>query len=388
MFENILFKNTFINYKSLYCYFFLIILVVVNCISINENPVNFTHIHRDQIIKLVKARHIDNNRFILETINEESIILFNYHLTDWGFGNTFSMYLEALSCSMTVGAHFYSYFNSDEDINQGMYKIYPIYSFLQYFPTTILNPNRNLNTTEVQEQMQLFCKCNSNCWSYPDTSTWITNMPFLKSTFDTAILNIFENHVMNYSLSSTFFDLITPSNYDIQDFPLVADVVIHFRCTDIRQSHLKSIYGFLNFNYYLLIIPPDTKLIYILTDASLHHKVCSEMLQFLIEWIYSHFPNVTIATVMGKHIVESLVILTNAKLIICSASTFCMWPAIFSNASAIYFPSCKNIIGKEVFIHSNFHWINTPGHLQFIDNNDDIKMIKEKLTSLIILPDR
>jgi hypothetical protein len=63
-----------------------------------------------------------------------------------------------------------------------------------------------------------------------------------------------------------------------------------------------------------------------------------------------------------------------SKITICSASTFCFWPALASSMysnnnninnnnhhTIIYYPVTQNILnGKQFFFSKNFNWITVP----------------------------
>ena len=71
------------------------------------------------------------------------------------------------------------------------------------------------------------------------------------------------------------------------------------------------------------------------------------------------FPYAVVAILRGNNVFDDLARLTYANITICSVSTFCLWPAIASNHTAI-FPKTRLIAKEDTSFDygTSFHWIN------------------------------
>jgi hypothetical protein len=167
-------------------------------------------------------------------------------------------------------------------------------------------------------------------------------------------------------------------NYNLnikQQLPLVPDVIIPFRCTDIlAASHLSQKYGFVSFSVYASLISNNTKSIYVTTEGGgpSHERHCKFIVYELVVYLSKLAPNATIAVTRGKtHI--NMVQIALAKLVISPPSTFVFWPALANKVGQIYFLESSLIaIGS---ISNNFNWIKKPKLMNFYFTNYDQKVM-------------
>jgi hypothetical protein len=117
-----------------------------------------------------------------------------------------------------------------------------------------------------------------------------------------------------------------------------------------------------------LQIPPDAKFIYVMTDPPkragghpyVHH--CQGILLWFFNFLTKHWPNAVVVVKKGGDMYLDLARLAYANTTICSASTFCLWPAIAHNGSAVYYPKTK-LIGippGNYSINEHLYWITDP----------------------------
>ena len=129
----------------------------------------------------------------------------------------------------------------------------------------------------------------------------------------------------------------------------IDDVAIHLRCGDILRTPSTG-YGFLPFSAYLTMVPRWATSVGIVThttqnmgeevgywkankdDGTVHTTAaCSVLVHSLKEYLDQKFPKKRV-TVHGRESEEqSMARISSAKVAICGASTFCIWPALVAN---------------------------------------------------------
>jgi hypothetical protein len=155
-----------------------------------------------------------------------------------------------------------------------------------------------------------------------------------------------------------------------QILPIIPDVTIQYRCGDnIQFSYM---YGILPYTAFASRIPSNSKYIYVLSDHpsraahALYTSRCEVILQGLFDYLKETNPSSTIVIKRGGDLFLDYVRLAFSKTIICSASTFCFWPALanIKNGGVVHFPLSSLIAGADdinsapkVF-GKNFIWIN------------------------------
>jgi hypothetical protein len=169
-------------------------------------------------------------------------------------------------------------------------------------------------------------------------------------------------------------------------------LAILFRCCDIltRASAESGQYGFVNWNVYLLTIPVTARTIYILMEpldyvGCDHGEHCRQISEAMAGFLSTHYPDAVVAIRRG-HPDIGLVQLAETKVIVCTASSFCIFPA-YMNSGKIFMQLSKLFANNEaVRISNNFHWITYPSQIYFnlydpYDSQFVVKIIN-RLTSL------
>merc|ERR1711991_256701 len=121
--------------------------------------------------------------------------------------------------------------------------------------------------------------------------------------------------------------------------PLVPTVAIHYRCGDNFVGH----YGFLPFRVISSIINEYQEshsgngTIFVLAEKrdrktigkKKHHaSLCDRIFSALYVHLKSAHPNFSVVIRRGDDMFTDMYRLVHAPLLICSVSTFCLWPAI------------------------------------------------------------
>jgi len=202
--------------------------------------------------------------------------------------------------------------------------------------------------------------------------------------------------VMNKDLHTNYFtrnyEIDHPLLYESTHLPLIPDVVISIRCNDILSHGRGSPYGFLNFNVYTMIIPYQVKTIYVLTEPSTynsnHNKErCEDIVLALLLFLDMHYPDAVISLIRG-HQFHAMVMIKEAKLVICTATTFCLWPGLL-NQSLIYFPITWLVSeGRGHMLTRSWRWISYPilHQFQYQDQDQNSTVFENILNTLLSYP--
>jgi hypothetical protein len=161
------------------------------------------------------------------------------------------------------------------------------------------------------------------------------------------------------------------SNTESSDqLPTVPDVTIQYRCGD--NIGFSYVYGILPFAAITSRIPPDSKYIYVLSDHpsraahSPYSGRCHLILKSLFEFLKESNPKSVIVVKRGGDLYLDYVRMALSKVLICSASTFCLWPALANvqRGGQVHFPLTDLIAGADNIdlapktLGNNFNWIN------------------------------
>lgn len=104
---------------------------------------------------------------------------------------------------------------------------------------------------------------------------------------------------------------------------------------------------------------------------------CDWIFDKMFTFLTTHFPHSTVVIRRGDDLYKDMARLAQAKVTICSVSTFCLWPAIMNNHSA-HFPRTKLILGGggAVDMGSSFHWIQIP---EIVSGVEALQLSQEQL---------
>jgi hypothetical protein len=159
--------------------------------------------------------------------------------------------------------------------------------------------------------------------------------------------------LLNSETDLSNIDKMKGRNANLDKLPIVPDVTIQYRCGD-NIGFGRTHYGLMPFKAFVdrinLHLTATGKVaatasfsIYVIADspmrASTHPYAsrCGIILNSLYSHLQTHFPQAVVIIKRGGDVFLDVVRLTFAKVVICSASTFCLWPAI-SNLNTAYFP--------------------------------------------------
>ena len=274
-------------------------------------------------------------------------------------GNWLGLYLNEASCAMLSGGSLLSpsiehgYVLQNTSGKQDL--------FFDALPRIVSSPNP-LEYSKVIEQMEKNCRCPRYCWDDPAAAMY-KNTVWISKTVRTSIDAYLTS--VDLSLGTTIDPSSDFSNQPMDlKLPFVPDVAIQYRCGD--NMHYGNIgYGILPFRAFTDRIPKDAKYIFVMSDPpkrarnnpSVSH--CSEILRWLFEYLKKKRHNSTVVVKRGGDVYLDFARLSMANTTICSASTFCLFPAIAHNGSVVYFPRTKLIgVPPEGYTMNNhFVWI-------------------------------
>lgn len=159
--------------------------------------------------------------------------------------------------------------------------------------------------------------------------------------------------------------------------PLVPNVTIQYRCGD-NIGFGKTRYGLLPYRVYKQIIHTVQAfdLIYIIADSPtrnaqhVYSNRCTAILEHLVSYLHKSFPSSVIVMKRGGDMFLDYARLAYSDITICSASTFCIWPALANSHGQVHYPLTPLIAKADnnqlaPNFSSRFHWI------------DQVDMIKE-----------
>lgn len=239
------------------------------------------------------------------------------------------------------------------------------HAFLDALPTSIAHSNpssREVARSKVNKK----CTCTRYCWSD-------ANAPWVNSTENIGkyVLNAVKVYLEKVDTSkgtTISADTDITNAKEGQFLPTIPDVAIQYRCGD--NIGFNYMYGLLPFWAFTSRIPKDTKTIYVLADhptrnlQATYAGRCQNILEALFHYLEERFPDATIVVKRGGDIFLDVARFALAKVLICSASTFCVWPAL-ANENVAHFPLTSLIAGADNMqlapdFGPRFQWIQKP----------------------------
>ena len=240
-------------------------------------------------------------------------------------------------------------------------------AFLEALPDVIVHPNPVKSKEEGFRNVQERCKCTRYCWGERQ-SAWINATSSISRYLRKAIGAYLETSGMEKVGTILSADTDLTNAQPSQFLPVVPEVALQYRCGDnIGFSYM---YGVLPFRAFLSRIPKDTRVLYVLSDHpsrathSPYSNRCQTILQHLFDFLKKHWPQSTIVIKRGGDMFLDYARLAFANTTICSASTYCFWPAIAS-LGQVHFPLSGVIAGADTIDQApdfgpRFHWIVEP----------------------------
>eukprot|EP01038_Epipyxis_sp_PR26KG_P008204 gene8204-11099_t len=354
-------------------------------------------------------------------LGEVPAMVYPFCARTFQLGNTLGYYLNDVACADLSGAHFiavhkrFSLIDRESLATQGDEDQL---SFLNSLPDLIIHKNSK-PPSEVRSIMKKECHCLQYCWENNE-APWTKRIPLIRQHIlpsinkymiisnalkkGTILSNVtdslYTNEEMVYmppslQASNNIHNVIINNdnnnsnnnkikiniikNKTIEEFflPFIPNVTIQYRCGD-NIGFGKTRYGLIPFSAYNYNrIPLKTsQFIYIIADSptrqSYHaysHR-CEIILHRLQLHLIKLFPKSTIVIKRGGDPFLDYARLVYSNVTICSASTFCLWPALSNNDGQVYFPLTPLVARSysnetAMAFKPNFHWIN------------DVDMIKE-----------
>lgn len=221
---------------------------------------------------------------------------------------------------------------------------------------------------QANENVEMMCKCTRYCWGNGG-APWVNNSAFIGVHMLSAIRD-FKATISPETATTVSPDTDFSNARTDEALPMVPDVTIQYRCGDnIGFSYM---YGILPFTAFTVRIPQDSKYIYVLSDhpsRAMHSQFtskCQVILKALFVYLIETNPGSTIVVKRGGDLFLDYIRMAYSKVLICSASTYCFWPALANvqNGGEVHFPLTSLIAGADTLnlapksFGDNFHWIN------------------------------
>lgn len=305
-------------------------------------------------------------------------------------GNWLSEYFESILCAKHTGVHFATIFFLSPA--EASLKTNP---FFDHLPKTISNSGDSAPTTQATYQRQSHgaCPCDSICHE------WLKglmhhngSMEYIGGLFRTAMDAWVEDALkaqnigtvapsttgsqLRDKITSKDFKLLlgdgapdkngttplfhSPKSEDIASMPFVPDAAIHYRCGDNLVTH----YAFTPFNAFKRAIPEGARSIYVMAESpgrkAKANSVnrCDAIFDALFAYLKLHFPAASIVIMRGQPIFSDLARLTYASTVVCSVSTFCLWPAVAAGG-----PQGSSTVGTKAYYPRTRLLAKSPKHL-------------------------
>eukprot|EP01041_Mallomonas_annulata_P000108 gene108-155_t len=273
-------------------------------------------------------------------IGDQPILVYSYCM-DWtSLGNTIGHYLNQAACAHLAGLHFIAveikWIHQHNSINTKNYDFLPDI-IIHTNPITFVNNSRQSVITH----------CSGNLFPWESiTSSWTRDIKYIG--------NIMQEGLVSY---------IQALNRSAH----IPDITIQYRCSD---NIVKNWYGLLPFTAFKNILAYNSNRlhIYILSDPPdrhVKHKLaphCNAILHALKLYLQAIYPNSKVSIRRGGNPLLHMAYIALAKTTVCSASTFCLWPAISRNQTTFY-PFSQLVAsgkGTQIVFESHFQWIMQP----------------------------
>eukprot|EP01038_Epipyxis_sp_PR26KG_P012043 gene12043-16116_t len=335
-------------------------------------------------------------------LGHEPIFMYHLIVTAKSLGNHLGEYFEAMTCANLCGLHFIPYYPSNQHEESN--------GFLESLYTIQIHPDPSKSREEYINKIHQLCNP-AGMFPWETTNSKVpSNTLQISSVLNNAISNYIAKSWDHYDTSK--FDLSAFAEHRFPIFssypnsnndnsgnnnsnhqPIIPDVTILFRCSDIihHGRNINSPYGFLNFNVYRMIIPHDVKSIYVISEALGYNSggdqdvnYCRIIGGYLLDFLSESFPSSFIGFRRG-HPFQNLFLLSKSNIAICPPSTYCIWPAIARSNGALYYQKSYLCLGGVTEISKYFNWINYPPLVQFGDHErvyEDEKNLKMNITSV------
>jgi hypothetical protein len=303
--------------------------------------------------------------------DQHSVMIFPFCLRTFQLGNTLGYYLNDIACADISGSHFLavkSNFNIIDPkalVASGNAQM----EFFQALPNLIIHPSPN-TPSDVNNILKTKCHCLQFCWENSE-APWTQRLSLIKHVLIPAI-DAYTKHSHGEVLGTI---LNNATDYSTLPFsaplPLIPNVTIQYRCGD-NVGFGKTKYGLLPFAVYRRFnrIPAQfSKYIYVIADSptrSANHPYsnrCDTILKHLFDYLKGYYPQSVIVVKRGGDPFLDYTRIAYSSVVFCSASTFCLWPALANSHGNVYYPLTP-LIAKAGSNETapnfgpRFHWIS------------------------------
>ncbi len=239
-------------------------------------------------------------------------------------------------------------------------------AFLDALPSVIVHPNPVASREKGRANVAKKCPCTRYCWS-DARAPWVNSTENIGKYMRDAV-RVYMSTIDTSRGTVVSKDTDMTNAKDGELLPIVPDVAIQYRCGD--NIGFNYMYGLLPFWAFKARIPADAKTIYVMSDhptrnlQATYSGRCQTILEALFEYLQQHFPQATVVVKRGGDIFLDVARFSLAKVLICSASTYCVWPA-FANEGVAHFPLTMLIAGADNMklapdFGPRFKWIEKP----------------------------
>lgn len=310
--------------------------------------------------------------------NDLNAWVYPFCLTTHEVGNRLGNYFTELGCAEVSGFHFLSIhpqwemkgsINANSTFNESISREV-ISTFLKNLPSVIVHPDPKPRE-EALKIADHSCKCSRYCWQHVN-APWVKAIPSIQKAMRhalTAYLDAVRQHAVTHTTINPVDDLTNVPIANRDSLPLIPDAAIQYRCGDnIAFSYM---YGILPFSVFDQRIPRNAKYIYVLSDhpsRAMHSPYtirCQVILKSLMDYLTERYPRAQIVVKRGGDLFLDMARFAFANVTICSASTYCFWPALSNTEGTVHFPITSLIAGADELslapnFTTNFHWIAEP----------------------------
>jgi hypothetical protein len=352
--------------------------------------------------------------------DDTTVMAYPMCLRTFQLGNTLGYYLNDLACSDLAGSHFIGiskHFDiSGFDPNNPNKALKapsgnPLHAaFFNGLADLVVHPSP-LAPAAAKDIMRKQCHCLQYCWENNE-APWIQRIDYISSHLRHAIdayINAVKVSAKTEDLKTSLNNetdlvyvkrsiidlqqneenLVPPTRINDVDLPLIPDVTIQYRCGD-NIGFGKTRYGLLPYRAFTSRIPANARKIYIIADSptrSMYHVYsgrCSLILahlgkpkHFLLvtpaadmslimigKYIHHAYPDAYVVIKRGGDLLLDYARLAYSTVTICSASTYCLWPAL-ANQNTVHFPLTPLVARADTNATAptfqtktnSFHWI-------------------------------
>lgn len=328
------------------------------------------------------------------------VLINNICFTKHSFGNDLGLYLESYLCARTNGINYVAPYFLDPI---GGLELEHLPPFLDTLPKLVQLSQQNISMylkySSLKDRVYQTCRADMFPWRQ-ENALIHRNIPVIRDLLSESMQAQWEAIDKKMSLVLGYHDITWTSNKssDISGmttsstassrkkhfqndsdpiFPFLPDVVIHYRCSD--NTAVGGLLPFLTIKQTLMKVRHRIQFVYILSEDTKRSKTvtfqqrrCGVILENLLQYLGSSFTKTSFALLRGHDLFDDLIRLAKTKTIICSASTFCLWPALATNGTA-YLP-LSNLFsgGKAVDYGSHVRWIRNVRLVFFPPHTSDL----------------